>query len=204
MLVGEDVSLRPFTPDDLSKVAEWLNSPRAYGRFAGFRFRSIRDLEKQFDEDGLIGADRAHLIIGAGLNDVSGLASLWSPVPGFDIREVQVLVPDSEARKGDLESRTLRLLVHYIFSSYSVNRVQAHGVAADERTSSVLEAAGLSREGTLRGTYLLNGRYEDEVVHALLRRDWETDERYAKLRTIFEEQPEPHQSAFGFGKDKRK
>jgi RimJ/RimL family protein N-acetyltransferase len=204
MLVGEDVTLRPFLPDDLAKVGEWLNSPRAYGPFTGFRFRSIRDLEKQFDEDGLIGADRAHLVAGAGSVDVCGLASMWAPVPGFDIREVQVLVPDPEMRKTDVESRMLRALIHYVFCSFPVNRVQAHAVAADDRTGSILEAAGMTREGTLRGTYLLNGRYEDEMICSLIRGDGESHERYVKLREIFLQQPEPSHGAFGFVRDKRK
>jgi RimJ/RimL family protein N-acetyltransferase len=204
MLVGEEVTLRPFLPDDLAKIGEWINSPRAYGPYTGFRFRSIRDLEKQFDEDGLIGADRAHLVAGAGDVEVCGLASMWAPVPGFEIREVQVLVPDPELRKTDVESRMLRALTHYIFCSFAVNRVQAHAVAADERTREVLEAAGMTREGTLKGTYLLNGKYEDESIFALIRSEWESHGHYAKLREIFLQQPEPSHGSFGFVRDKRK
>jgi RimJ/RimL family protein N-acetyltransferase len=198
MLIGEDVMLRPFTPDDVQRVGDWINSPMSHGPWANFWFRAMRDLEKRFDEDGLLAPDRGQLVLLTGDGQPAGIASFWTPVPGFDIREVQVLVPDPALREGDLETRALRLLVHYNFCGFPVNRVQAHCVARDARTASHCEAAGMIREGQMRETYLLRGEYQDELVFGILRREWKADGRYERLREVFAAPTQPKQGSVGF------
>lgn len=198
MLIGEDVMLRPFTPDDVQRVGEWINSPQCHGPYSNFWFRAMRDLEKRYDEDGLLAPDRGQLVLATPDQPLVGIASYWTPVPGFDIREVQVLVPEPELRQGDLESRGLRLLVHYSFCGFPVHRVQAHCVAQDERTAAHCAAAGMTQEGRLRESYLLRGDYQDELVFGILRHEWRQDARFEVLRRVFAEPPVPKSGGVGF------
>jgi RimJ/RimL family protein N-acetyltransferase len=199
MLVGEDVILRAFTPDDIQRVGELLNTPKTYGPHATFRFRPVRDLEKGFDEDGMLGMDRGHLILATNDSDLVGLCWYWSPVPGFDTREVQIMVPPAQVKESDdFEARALRLIVHYLYSSFPVYRVQTHVVVANTRGLAACEASGFSKEGEMRCSYMLRGEYINEVLLSVLRAEWAADTRYDRLRELFAEPEEPPHGAFGF------
>jgi RimJ/RimL family protein N-acetyltransferase len=79
------------------------------------------------------------------------------------------LVP--EARGLGFGTEAQRLLVHYLFATTHVNRVEASTDVENVAEQRSLERAGLIREGIARGAQHRAGAYHDLVVYARLRND---------------------------------
>lgn len=65
-------------------------------------------------------------------------------------------------------------LLHFAFGPLGLNRVQASHLPRNPASGRVMQKAGMLREGLHREKYLKNGRFEDVVEYAVLRRDWES------------------------------
>jgi [ribosomal protein S5]-alanine N-acetyltransferase len=65
-----------------------------------------------------------------------------------------------------------RALIQFGFQSLGLNRISAHHMARNPASGRVLLAAGMQREGLLRQRVRKWGIYEDVVVYAIVRDDW--------------------------------
>ncbi len=63
--------------------------------------------------------------------------------------------------------------VQWAFESISLRRAYAYCFSWNDASVRVLEKAGFIREGVLRENYCANGKFEDEIVMAMTRTDWE-------------------------------
>ena len=66
-----------------------------------------------------------------------------------------------------------RAVVRYGFEALRLNRIHAHHMTKNPASGRVLEKAGLRREGLLRQAIRKWDNFEDVVLHAILRQDWE-------------------------------
>lgn len=65
-------------------------------------------------------------------------------------------------------------VLQFGFESLALNRMQASHLPRNPASGRVLEKVGMTREGLHRERYLKDGRFEDVVEYAVLRRDWES------------------------------
>ena len=63
-------------------------------------------------------------------------------------------------------------VVRYGFEALGLNRIQAHHLTKNPASGRVLEKAGLRREGLLRQAIRKWEVFEDVVIYAILRQDW--------------------------------
>jgi RimJ/RimL family protein N-acetyltransferase len=66
----------------------------------------------------------------------------------------------------------VRTLVDYAFEHLNMNRVGLYVLAEDPRAVGAYRKAGFVEEGRIRQHAWVRGRYEDELVMAILREDW--------------------------------
>ena len=59
------------------------------------------------------------------------------------------------------------------FRSSDVHRIQARVITGNEASCRVVEKLGFRCEGTLRGLLLRRGNFEDVLIYATLREEWE-------------------------------
>jgi ribosomal-protein-alanine N-acetyltransferase len=71
-----------------------------------------------------------------------------------------------------LAVEAVRLLMDFVFTAYSVERLQAHCFAENLPSARVLEKLGLTFEGTHRSALFHRGRFWDLKMYAILRSDW--------------------------------
>ena len=64
-------------------------------------------------------------------------------------------------------------VVEHAFSMLGLHRIQATCRPGNRGSSRVMEKAGLTFEGTLRGHVLNHGVFEDSVIYGLIRPEWE-------------------------------
>lgn len=65
-----------------------------------------------------------------------------------------------------------RAVVAFGFGTVALHRIQAVRVVRNAASGRVLEKLGMQREGVHRAYFRRDGRFEDVVMHAILRPDW--------------------------------
>ena len=167
----EQVILRPVESQDLGRLLELQWDPSAPGEFQwfGFRMDRVREFERRWQEDGLIGGAVSFLAIG--LDDVgcAGWVS-WRPLGATQNYEIGcALFPEYRGR--GLGTEAQRQLVEYLFSNTTAHRLQAGTEIDNLAEQHALERAGFRREGIARGLYFRAGAWCDSVIYAVLRTD---------------------------------
>ncbi len=64
-------------------------------------------------------------------------------------------------------------LIKYGFEEMNLNRIQAKHLARNPASGKVMQKLGMKQEGYLRQAFVKWGRYEDDVLYAILREDWQ-------------------------------
>lgn len=65
-----------------------------------------------------------------------------------------------------------RVLLGHLFEDLAFNRVQINCNVDNKRSRAIPEKLGFTFEGTLREAELLNGKFRDQAVYSLLKREW--------------------------------
>lgn len=156
--------LRPATDDEASLLAAWRSE-------ASSPFEDWGEPEgERRQEPAVVG----RLVVTDADDQPIGTVS-WHCVtygPTLNSRAMDIgisLRPD--ARGLGHGSRAQRMLARYLFTTTSVNRVQASTDVTNLAEQRALERAGFRREGVLRGAQWRQGQWHDLVTYALLRED---------------------------------
>jgi RimJ/RimL family protein N-acetyltransferase len=169
--VGSEVTLRPVELDNLPQLGRLLVDPTATGEFQWFGYRQVRrlkDLERRWQEDGLIGEES---FLAVTLEDGTCIGWVnWRPADHFGAYEIGIaLLP--EHRGHGYGSEAQRQLVEYLFSTTPTHRLEAATEADNIAEQRALERVGFRREGVRRAGAYRDGRWRDGVRYGLLRDD---------------------------------
>ena len=63
-------------------------------------------------------------------------------------------------------------IINYGFEEMDLNRIQAKHLARNPASGRVMQKLGMKQEGYFRHAFVKWGRYEDNVLYAILREDW--------------------------------
>ncbi|MEO8028530.1 MAG: GNAT family protein [Bryobacteraceae bacterium] len=74
-------------------------------------------------------------------------------------------------------TEAVRAIMIHAFRGWELNRVEIHCAVGNERSCSVARRLGFVEEGVQREAQLLNGRYVDIRVFAMLAKDWPAEAR---------------------------
>jgi RimJ/RimL family protein N-acetyltransferase len=167
--MGDLVTLRPVTEDDLSWLASLRSSPVASGLHAWNGWSDPQRRRRQWAESGLLGDDGGTLIV---LHDTDRVGDVsWRKVKtgptAFSWAIGIGLAPEFRGRGYGSEAQ--RLLARYLFAHTQVNRIEATTEITNVAEQRALEKAGFTREGILRGATFRQGRWHDQVIYSVLR-----------------------------------
>jgi len=172
-LVGETIYLRPLEPDDGPDAARWFRETEIGGRFgsglpmseeAGLRY--MEGLARDERQVGMAVARRADDKLVAAIR----LHSLRPQRRSGGYR----LALDPAARGAEtIAVEATRLVLAYVFETLNLNRLWLHGLAADQAVRKRFAKLGFTEEGVLRQEAWCDGRYQDVVVMAMLREEWD-------------------------------
>lgn len=82
-----------------------------------------------------------------------------------------------EYRRQGIMSEALGAILDYGFGTMGLNRVEALTDPANTASRRLLESLGFREEGILRENTAFRGRFVDDVVYALLAREWRAPPR---------------------------
>ena len=74
-------------------------------------------------------------------------------------------------------TQALKAIVDAVFTSLPLNRLEAQHDLRNPASGRVMEKCGLRQEGVLRSRIVNKGEYVDVALYAILRSDWEENQR---------------------------
>lgn len=174
LLVGEHVRLRALRDDDLPELEAWwgdpewqpLQQPGVRPRPAGAAAELFRSWSAN-DSPTSVGFSIESRSTGA----LVGHTTLYgASLPVRDADFTILLGPENVGR--GLGPDAVRLMVRYGFLAMGLNRIELRVTAYNSRARHAYAAAGFVQEGVRREAVFFDGELADEVLMAVLRRDW--------------------------------
>ena len=70
-------------------------------------------------------------------------------------------------------TEAIKLVLAFVFEELALNRLQLEVYSHNLRGIRAYEKVGFVKEGILRESLYVNGKYSDEIIMAILKRDYE-------------------------------
>jgi [ribosomal protein S5]-alanine N-acetyltransferase len=172
MLKGQLCTVRHLLTADLNTFIALANDLPSRGDYFSQQFKSPESMRREFMQNGFVTDDSELFVVEDSAHHIVGVITHFkSRTP--TTREIGYrLLEPALAGRGYI-SEALRLLVDHLFKVHVWYRMEL--LTAPENTGSVRVArkCGFTEEGTLRGAFFINGRYQDVSIYSLLRPEWE-------------------------------
>ncbi len=170
MLEGKTVNLRIMEKDDLPLFLEWLNKPKVTGEYNPLHQISKSQVEKMLDDPSDF---QPFMIEKKDSNKIGFIVHFHVLHLGTGTKQLEIgytLVP-SERGKG-YGTEAVNLMVDYLFLSRENMRIQAQTDKRNIASQRVLEKARFKKEGTLRRSFFMQGKWVDSFIFSILREEW--------------------------------
>ncbi len=138
-----------------------------------FGFQPVGQLEEQFNKNGLLDPRGGTLVVlESRAEDVAGSVSyhrvVYGPNEGSQAYNIGITLSPKFRGKG-YGTEAQRLFADYLFSTYTVMRVEASTDVANVAEQQALIKAGFTREGVARKAQWRAGDWHDLIVYSKLR-----------------------------------
>jgi [ribosomal protein S5]-alanine N-acetyltransferase len=174
----ERLLLREFTEDDWPAVLAYQRDPR-YLRFYAWTERSEHDaralvqafLDQQQEEP------RSKFQLAITLDgEVIGNVGVRVPKPGSGVGDMGYELAPLHWGHG-YATEAARSMLRFGFRELGLHRIGAHCIAENTGSVRVLTKLGMQWEGRLREAEYFKGRWWDQLLYGILRREWEAVRR---------------------------
>ena len=172
MIQGQKTILRAIEREDLPIFVRWFNDPEVRQYLAMYMPMSMAEEEKWFerqleDQDGRIFAIETE--DGVHIGNI-GLHSFdWKNRKAF----LGIVIGEREYWGQGYGSDAIRALLGFAFSEMNLHRVYLTVYDYNERAIRCYERCGFQHEGRLREARFSDGRYHDELMMGVLRKEFE-------------------------------
>ncbi|PHS27875.1 MAG: GNAT family N-acetyltransferase [Robiginitomaculum sp.] len=176
MLNGDEVVLRPITPDDLEPLRLWRNRPD-YRQY----FREYRDITSAMQlswyEKIVLADERVHMFAITKAKDgkLLGACGLCYIDPHNKSADFSIyLGADNLYIDGHFAPQTGKLLLEYGFETLGLHRIWAEIYEIDSAKQNLLPGLGFTLDGRHREAHKLqNGRFVDCLFYGLLKDEFQ-------------------------------
>jgi len=171
---GDRIYLRPIEPADEQKLRKWINDPEIW-QYLTHRPPVNAVREREFIEG--VGRNLADYCFGLVVRTgdrLIGSAGLHQIQPVNRSAVLGIMIGDKQYHGKGFGTEAVRLIVRYGFDELNLNRLALHVFAHNYRAIGCYQKAGFIHEGCQRQALYRGGRYVDEYVFAILRKDWES------------------------------
>ncbi len=171
--IGKRIYLRAIEESDVARITVWMNDHETTRYLLTGRFAMTHADERAWlhshsgKQDNMVFAicrnDDDQHIGNCGLHEVSWIDRCCV---------LGVVIGDSRERGRGYASEVVPMLLAYAFQDLNLERVELSYMAGNDRAEHVYRKLGFVEEGRLRNKRYREGRYLDEVVMSVLRKDW--------------------------------
>ncbi len=154
--------------EDLPLIAEWFNKPEVFGEYNPLHQVSRTEAEKMFENPH---EEKSFIIEKKDGSKIGFIGHFYVlHVAGKQLEIGYSLVP-SERGKG-YGTEATQLMVDYLFLSKDTMRIQAQTDPRNVASHKLLEKVGFMKEGTLRKSFFMRGKWVDSYIYSILREEW--------------------------------
>ena len=186
MLIGKNVTLRPVTLADQKILVDWFNDPEFLGPHDNHWTSSLEELERDHQQYQKKKESHSYMIIERASGEPLGEIGYFRRFadPDYQHQEIGYAIHPAQRGRG-IASQAACILVNHLFDATAINRIQATVVVGNQASCRVLEHAGMTQEGVLRGIMFVRGRFADMHMYSILRLDWCDEAAYRRARPEF-------------------
>ncbi|MGR5150185.1 GNAT family N-acetyltransferase [Photobacterium alginatilyticum] len=175
LIKGKEINLRHIDSSEIDKVLRLMNDVELKGDFARTLMKSPIKLKREFELNGLCSESSETLVIVNQSNQVVGTIGHFLTMPYSTARELGFSIFDSNNHRKGVATEAVKLLTKYLFQSQPINRVQICMPVNHEACEKVAINSGFIKEGVLRESIFVNGKYLDTCMYSMLRSDFENN-----------------------------
>ncbi|MEH0154849.1 GNAT family protein [Limibacter armeniacum] len=131
--------------------------------------------EKKKYEGGLSTHNRSFLnflLIDKSTDKVIGSCGFHTWYIDHNRAEIGYALSDESAKNKGYMSEALQQIIAYGFEKMELHRIEAFVGPENAPSVKLVEKHGFTKEGHLKEHYLKNGKFEDSLVYALLKKDF--------------------------------
>ncbi|MGA4519074.1 GNAT family N-acetyltransferase [Solibacillus silvestris] len=178
-LIGQQCSLRTFTPSDAKGLAKLLNDNKMYwSEFEPLHHDEFYTEQVQYNKIlesiHLLQSNREFSfgIFYNATGQLIGHISLYSikRLP-YSSGFIGYSMDEKFTGRG-IVTEAVRLIMEFAFITLNIHRIEAYVSPQNSASIRVLEKSGFTREGLLRELLYINGKWVDHYMYAILQREY--------------------------------
>lgn len=173
----ERLLLRKVGLDDAEDVFRYASDPEVTRYLHSQPLRSIEDSRKVVraaTDDYAAGRVRSWGVVHKGDKRLIGTAGFQWWRPESFSANIGYLMAREYWGQG-LMPEAVRAVLRFGFERMQLNRIEARLDPENAASARLLEKVGMTREGTLRDDYYIDGAFYDGMVYSILRREWSAE-----------------------------
>jgi len=176
ILEGEMVRLRPTEERDLPRFVEWLADRDVTRWLAAMGDPPTLEDEREWYERRRGDPESVMWSIETHDGRLAGNVELRL-TPRAERAEMGIAIQDKSLWSQGLGTDAVRLVLRYAFEDLDLNRVELTTDEENARAVRCYEKCGFRREGLLRQHRLVDGKFGNTVMMAVLRAEWTGSQR---------------------------
>ena len=171
ILEGQKVRLRPTEERDLPRFVEWLADRDVTRWLAAMGDPPTLEDEREWYERRREDTESVMWSIETLEGRLAGNVELRL-TPRAKRAEMGIAIQDKALWSRGLGTDAVRLVLRYAFEELELNRVELTTDEDNSRAVRCYEKCGFAREGLLRQHRLIDGKFGNTVMMAVLREEW--------------------------------
>ncbi len=171
ILEGRRVRLRPVQPGDLQKFVEWLVDPEVRRWLAALAEAPTLQDEVEWYENSRANPDNVLWAIETIAGQLIGTVEL-RVASHANRAELGIAIQDKSQWDKGYGTETVLQVLEYGFNELELNRIELTTDEENVRGRRCYEKCGFREEGLLRQHRIVEGKYGDTIMMAILREEW--------------------------------
>ena len=180
MLEGKRIRLAPLERKHIDHFLKWFNDPEITQYLTIYK-PMTRDWEEEWfsnlktREDSVYFSiqiidekDQDKIIGNCAIQDINNKNRACS---------CGITIGEKNYQNKGYGTEAMEMLVEYGFNTLNMNRIELSVYEFNSRAFKTYQKVGFVEEGRKRQARYHNGKYQDEIIMAILREDWENKEK---------------------------
>lgn len=180
IIIDNDLLLRTYQPDDAALLFQAVDANRQHLRtwlpWADHNRKQEHSL--QFIQQSIVQQNAQEALILGIFMDRVIIGGISMHHWDHSLRKAQLgyWIAANHQGKGVM-TRCCSRFIGFLFDKLSLNKIEIHFAAGNERSAVIARKLGFTIEGIIRQSLELQGRLEDRVIAGLLRTEWTFSEK---------------------------
>ena len=173
MIKGHKINLRHVQADELNAYIQLANNLEFKGEFTRTLLRSPTALKRDFELNGFVTDVSELFVIVNENNEILGTIGHFATVQYSSARELGFTIFGEGATRQGVATEAVRLITQYLFHNFPINRMQICMPVGHIACEKVATNCGYTREGIIRGSIFVRGKFLDTTMYSMLRSEFE-------------------------------